>query len=155
MWAANVHEHANHSIRSLFHLVLPFSSEQQIELGTLFQMHNYDLRAVVANFNWDADTYPKLESAYREAEKNFHCDLIELPVCMHCRHVNTLSWMYGRASTQSYCCLLSCLFCCRAHQRLAGMSCLQLLFCCLLLHLHSWPTSSERNQVDCMIRTCN
>ena len=40
-----------------------------------------NIREIVENFNWDADSYMKLESAYKEAEKKFHCHVIEPEVC--------------------------------------------------------------------------
>lgn len=57
------------------------SATQRSELDVLISMYGQNnIRALVENFNWNADTYPKLESAYREAEANYECTLIELPV---------------------------------------------------------------------------
>ena len=51
---------------------------QQAELRQLFATHGREnIRAIVENFNWDADSYMKLESAYKEAEKRHRCDIIE------------------------------------------------------------------------------
>ena len=33
-------------------------------------------------FTWDADSYPKLETAYREAEAEPKCTLVDLTVIM-------------------------------------------------------------------------
>ena len=57
------------------------SATQQAELDAIINMYGQNnVRALVENFNWNADTYPKLESAYREAEATSDCTLIELPV---------------------------------------------------------------------------
>ena len=60
---------------------------QRAELNQLIATHGRNnSRAIVENFNWDADTYPKLESAYREAKKNFRCILVEVQVRTYCIH---------------------------------------------------------------------
>ena len=64
------------------HFVSPsISSAQQEELNQLITMYGRsNTRAIVENFNWDADSYPKLESAYREAEAASRCTLVDLTV---------------------------------------------------------------------------
>ena len=56
------------------------SATQQAELGALFQTYGGNLRAIVENFNWDMGSYTALENAYRNAEANISCTLVELPV---------------------------------------------------------------------------
>ena len=48
-----------------------FSAMQQAELVRV----GSDIRAILENFNWDADTRAKLESAYKEAGKNYRCSI--------------------------------------------------------------------------------
>ena len=57
-----------------------YSAMQKAELLHVIATYESSIRAIVENFNWDADTYQKLQSAYREAGKNFWCNLIELQV---------------------------------------------------------------------------
>ena len=55
---------------------------QQAEMRQLIATHGVEnVRAIVENFNWDADSYTKLQSAYKEAEKKFGCRLIDPEVC--------------------------------------------------------------------------
>ena len=46
---------------------------QQAELVRVNATYGSDIRAILENFNWDADTHAKLQSAYKEARKNYRC----------------------------------------------------------------------------------
>ena len=66
-----------------FAFCFSISSAQQGELDRLITMYGQNnIRSIVENFNWDADSYPKLESAYREAEAEPKCTLVDLTVIM-------------------------------------------------------------------------
>ena len=57
-------------------LITIFSATQQAEILELIATHGQgNTRAIVENFKWDADSYPKLESAYKEAGKRHICRL--------------------------------------------------------------------------------
>ena len=55
---------------------------QQAELLRVITTYGRDIRAILENFNWDADTHAKLQSAYKEAGKNYRCS-IERPEVRH------------------------------------------------------------------------
>ena len=52
-----------------------FSAMQQAELLRVITTYGRNTRAILENFNWDADTHAKLESAYKEAGKNYRCSI--------------------------------------------------------------------------------
>ncbi len=46
---------------------------QQAELRRVNATYGSNIGAILENFNWDADTHAKLQSAYKEAGKNYRC----------------------------------------------------------------------------------
>ena len=64
-----------------------FSAMQQAEILELIATHGQgNTRAIVENFKWDADSYPKLESAYKEAGKRHICRLNRQQVRLNMLH---------------------------------------------------------------------
>jgi len=60
---------------------------QQAEILELIATHGQEhTRAIVENFKWDADSYPKLESAYKEAGKRHICRLNRQQVWINMFH---------------------------------------------------------------------
>ena len=69
-------QHTNANVLVLCEHFFPkFSAMQQAELLRVITTYGRDIRAIVENFNWDADTHAKLQSAYKEAGKNYRCSL--------------------------------------------------------------------------------
>ena len=57
---------------------------QQAEIHELVAIHGQgNTRAIVENFKWDADSYPKLESAYKEAGKRHICRQVRHNIFSH------------------------------------------------------------------------
>ena len=111
----------------LYFTIYLHSSTQQDEIMGLINTYGENSPEILNRFNWDAGSYAALQNAFQEAEKNFQCRLVDLPPTPTpvCTFVCIYSNMgCGHASTQCYCCFLSCLFHCRHRQQLAGMSCL-------------------------------
>ena len=52
-----------------------FSAMQQAELLRVITTYGRNITAILENFNWDADTHAKLQSAYKEAGKNYRCSI--------------------------------------------------------------------------------
>lgn len=67
---------------------------QQAEILELIAIHGQgNIRAIVENFKWDADSYPKLESAYKEAGKRHICRQVRHNIFSHtCVHNYRKCW---------------------------------------------------------------
>lgn len=61
-----------------------FSAMEQAEWRRVNATYGSNIWAILGNFNWDADTRAKLQSAYKEAGKNYRCFIERQQVIKAC-----------------------------------------------------------------------